>query len=363
VCRLWRVTVDVAAKSVALGVSSLEKTSELWIPPAWVRRLVLAPIVWVACLLITVASPVLHVVLALADVVDRRSWRFTRLGGLGIAFCVTEFIGLTLAFVLWVASGFGWKTRSPAVQRANNRLFGWWLELVTRALTFYLGFELVVRGDRITGPILAFARHAGPGDMFLLARTLIQTYDRQMITVGASKLLLDPFFDRVSHRLPSCFLDQNPKDPAAALDELAELCATMSDDSVMIICPEGGNWTPRRWRRAIERLEARGQHEQAQQAVSMTHVLPPRTAGAVAALRARDDITVVFIAHVGLDDLFSLRELWRKIPLRRQVEVGYWSVPRDQIPTERDQLSAWLFAEWKNVDDWIDHRRTLAIGH
>ena len=307
----------------------------------------------------TVLSPVLHVVLALLDLIDRREWRFSRLGGIGIAFCVTEFIGLTLAFGLWIGSGFGWKIRTQRFQRAHNRLFGWWLELVTRALRFYLGFDLVVRGEQIDGPVLAFARHAGPGDMFLLARTLIQTYDRQMVTVGASKLLLDPFFDRVVRRSPSLFISQNPVDPSECLDEMSELCRTMSDDSVMIICPEGGNWTPKRWNEAIDRLETRGQHDRAELAASMTHVLPPRSAGAVAAISARDDVTVVFIAHAGLDDLFSLGELWRKIPLRRHVEVEYWSVPREEIPTEPDQLPAWLFGEWAKVDAWIDERQDL----
>lgn len=337
----------------------LSAKSRVWVPPAWARLLVLTPLAWIGALVVTLLSPVLHLILALLDLVDRKGWRFSRLGGIGIAFCVTEFIGLTLAFGLWVASGFGWKIRSRRIRRAHNRLFGWWLEFITRALRFYLGFDFVVRGDRIEGPVLAFARHVGPGDVFLLAHTLIQTYERQMVTVGASKLLLDPFFDRVVRRSPSLFISQNPVDASACLHEISELCRTMSDDSVMIICPEGGNWTPGRWNEAIERLETRGQHDQAELAAAMPHVLPPRSAGAVAALRARDDVTIVFIAHAGLDDLFSLRQLWRKIPLRRRVEVEYWPVPRDQIPTDPDQLSGWLFAEWARVDAWIEDHQAL----
>ncbi len=333
-----------------------------WVPPAWFRLLLVTPLAWAGALIVTVLSPLLHLMLLILDLVDRKSWRFSRLGGIGIAFCVTEFIGLTLAFVIWVSSGFGWKIRTRRFQRFHNRLFGLWLELVTRALRVYLGFGFSVRGERIDGPVLAFARHVGPGDVFLLAHTLIQRYDRQMVMVGASKLLLDPFFDRVVRRSPSLFISQNPVDGSACLTEISELCRTMDGDSVMIICPEGGNWTPRRWQAAIDRMESRGQHEKAERAAAMPHVLPPRSAGAVAALRARDDVTVVFIAHAGLDDLFSLGELWRKIPLRRRVEVEYWAVPRSEIPEDPEQLSDWLFGEWAKVDVWIDERQALMAG-
>ena len=131
----------------------VQKQPKVWIPPLWFRLLVITPIVYVLCLVVTILSPVLHLILALIDVVDRKEWRFTRVGGIAIAFCVTEFAGLTMALVLWVASGFGWKIRSPLFQRAHNRALGIWLELITRALRFYLGFEFVLpRDEKLKGP-------------------------------------------------------------------------------------------------------------------------------------------------------------------------------------------------------------------
>ena len=73
-------------------------------------------------------------------------------------------------------------------------------------------------------------------------------------------------------------------------------------------------------------------------------------------------MTVVFIAHAGLDDLTSLRELWRKIPLDRSVEVGYWSVPRDQIPTDPGETTTWLFEEWAKVNAWIAEQSATVEG-
>jgi 1-acyl-sn-glycerol-3-phosphate acyltransferase len=333
------------------------------VPPPWFRLLVVTPIVFVFCAVVTVLSPLLHLGLAIIDVVDRKRWRFSRLGGLGIALCVTEFFGLVLAFVLWVAAGFGWAFRTETFRRAHNKVFGWWLELVTRALRFYLGFDFVIpTTERVPGPVLTFARHAGPGDSFLLARTVIRDYRRQLRMLGTTKLLWDPFFDHLLRRMPYYFCDQNPADPTRHLVAIGDMCASMNADSVLIIFPEGGNWTPRRWDAAIDRLESRGMHDRAVRAAAMRHVLPPRSAGAIAALSARSDLSVVFVAHVGLEDLVSLREIWRRIPLRRHVVGAYWSIPAEAIPTERHLLSDWLFDQWEQVDRWIDEHSAEALG-
>jgi 1-acyl-sn-glycerol-3-phosphate acyltransferase len=322
------------------------------------------PVVFIGSGLVTIASPILHLVLALIDIVDRKQWRFSRMGGLGIALCVTEFFGLIAAFVLWVASGFGLWIKSPRFQRIHNRVFGWWLELVTRALRFYLGFEFEMPvTERISGPILTFARHAGPGDAFLLARTVIRDYRRQLRMLGTHKLLWDPFMNHMMLRLPNVFLEQNSSDAAADLAAITEMCATMGDDGVAIIFPEGGNWTPGRWEGAISSLHMGGRVEHANRAANMPNVLPPKSSGAAAALDARDDMTVVFVVHAGLADLHSLAEIWRNVPLRRTVQATYWSVPRDEIPEDRGELSTWLFDHWALLDQWIAETRPSIFGH
>lgn len=332
------------------------------VPPPSIRLFVVTPIVFVGSGIVTILSPVLHLVLLIIDLVDRKHWRFSRLGGLGIALCVTEFIGLIMAFVLWVTSGFGWGFKKPLFLRAHNRAFGWWLELMTRALRFYLGFEFLMPVNvTVSGPVVTFARHAGPGDAFLLARLVIRDYHRQLRMLGTTKLLWDPFIDRMLRRMPYYFCDQNPTDAAAHLEAIGEMCSSMDDESVLIIFPEGGNWTPRRWSEAIHRLESRGLHDRAERAAAMPNVLAPRSAGAVAALKARDDVSVVFVAHVGLEDLLSLKDIWRKVPLRRQVQGTYWSFAPDEVP-DADEISEWLFDQWEQVDRWIAEHRAEALG-
>ena len=210
--------------------------------------------------------------------------------------------------------------------------------------------------------MLVFARHAGLGDTFLLTRTFIRDYGLQFSALGANKVLWDPFFDRLVRRLPSHFLDQNPSDATNTLDAITDLSERMHENSVLVICPEGTKWTPRRWARAIERLEERGQHDRAERAAAMIHVLPPRTAGAISALQARDDTTVLFVAHVGLEDLTSLGAIWRKVPLRREVRATFWSVPHVEIPTDHAEFSTWLFDQWERVDTWISENEAEVFG-
>lgn len=329
-----------------------------WVPPRWFRVLVITPIVFVVSGLVTLLSPALHVLLALVDLVDRKEWRFSRVGGMGIALCVTEFIGLVVVFVLWIAFGFGLGIRSRTAQRVHNHIFGVWLAFVTRALRFFLGFEFVLpMGERIHGPIITFARHAGPGDAFLLARTVIRDYKRQLRMLGTNKLLWDPFLNHLMLRLPHHFLDSRHNSPECELAAIETMCASMDDDSVTIIFPEGGNWTPKRWEGAIDSLSTSGRTERAELAAEMMNVLPPRSAGPLAALNARRDATVVFVAHAGLGDLHSLGEIWRNVPLRRTVQATYWSVPAAEIPTERKAFGTWLFDQWASIDRWISETR------
>jgi hypothetical protein len=132
--------------------------------------------------------------------------------------------------------------------------------------------------------------------------------------------------------------------------------ATIEDDGAMIIFPEGGNYTPGRYRDALKRLEQRGQPDRVEMAKRMTHVLPPRSAGALAALEACPQASAVFVAHVGLDDLLSLQDLWHNVPIGRTVEATFWVADRHPATEGLAAMSDWLWAQWEAVDGWVDAR-------
>jgi hypothetical protein len=327
-----------------------------YLPPRWFRRLVIAPVVFLGALVLTVASPAIHLLAAILDLAfDRRRWRITRVVGIGLAFCLAEVFGLFALFTVWVGSGFGRFMDRPFWVKANNVLTGQYMELVTNAIVFFVGFEFRLTFDADpAGAQLLFARHVGPGDALRLMKLVFRDMDRRCHAVGAAKLQWDPFLDISGERLGFHYLVQTPKDTMAELDGIRRLAAGMGHDETLIICPEGGNFTPKRRDRRIDLERSRGRLDRVEMAESLKHTLLPKTGGVMAAIEGAPDATVVFLGHAGLDDIHSFRSLWRLMPLNRTVVAHGWTVPLSDLPPDRPGRTRWLHEQWQRVDDWID---------
>jgi hypothetical protein len=317
---------------------------------------VIAPIVFVGALVLTVLSPLIHLVAAVLDLVfDRRRWRISRVVGIGLAFCVAEVFGLFALFTVWIGSGFGRFMDRPIWVRANNVLAGQYMELVTNAIQFFVGFSFELEFDEDpSGAQLLFARHAGPGDALRLMKIVFRDMGRRCHAVGAAKLQWDPFLDIAGERLGFHYLRQTPADTMSELDKIRALTAAMGDDETLILCPEGGNFTPKRRASRIELERSRGRDDRAELAAALKHTLLPKTGGVMAAIEGAPHATVIFLGHAGLDDIHSFRSLWRQMPLRRPVTAQGWTVSLTDLPVHRAGRSDWLLIQWQRVDDWID---------
>ena len=118
-------------------------------------------------------------------------------------------------------------------------------------------------------------------------------------------LQLDPSVDILANRVPNAFLrrakakekaeETSPRTNSrfrtgAAgshhVDQIRRLAAGLDGRSALALFPEGGNWTPYRWRRAIDRLRRSGRPDLAERAAAMPNVLPPgqHASGALAAI-------------------------------------------------------------------------------
>ena len=38
--------------------------------------------------------------------------------------------------------------------------------------------------------------------------------------------------------------------------------------------------------------------------------------------------------------------------------MRFWRHEREELPTGRDELIAWLFERWQELDDWVEIQRT-----
>ena len=330
------------------------------IAPTWVRRpmslLLLVGLAFVVTLL-----PLLVFVAAAASVVLPGRWRVLRLLAFALVYLALECIGVVAAFVLWVASGFGWKLGSPDFQRAHYAVLHRLLIGVVGAATVL--FHLEVVDDEVswsplddgvpgsTNAMVVLSRHAGPGDSLLLVRTLMRRdHARRPRIVLKDVLQLDPLLDVYLNRLPNAFLTPGRSDLA---EQVGRLAAGMGTEDALLIFPEGGNFTEVRRLRAIDRLRGKGLHDEAARAARMRYVLPPRPAGVAAALAAAPHADVVLVAHTGLEHLSTAADLWDGLPMDSVVRMRWWFVPAAEVPREATAQQDWLYERWAEIDAWV----------
>jgi 1-acyl-sn-glycerol-3-phosphate acyltransferase len=329
------------------------------LPPRWMRRAVLAPAMIGLTVALLFTLPLWLLVAAAASPLLPGRLRGLRVLWVVIVWLVLESASLLALFGLWLASGFGAMVRTPPFQRLHYRLVGGYLWTFHHAATRVLGLQVEVEGpgpDAYVGrPLLVFCRHAGPGDSFLLVHALVNWYAREPRIVLAAALQWDPALDVVLNRLPNRFLSTGGP---AVERQIGELATALDGDDAFVIFPEGGNFTERRRAAGIARLRAHGLEEAARRSEAMRHVLPPQPGGVAAALAAAPEADVVWVAHAGLDHLFTAADVWHGLPLDGVVRMRWWQVPADEVPQGFDAQVEWLYEWWARIDTWIDTART-----
>jgi len=345
------------------------------LPPRLVRRLVIAPAMVALTAFFLAATPLVVLVLAFAVRFLPGRWRALRFFWFLLVYLLRESLGIFALLFLWVISGFGWKLRSDRFLRAHVALIGWYLRGLVGSAARVLGLTLVNESvpddlavrDRLQpeprrddSPILVFSRHAGAGDSFILVHLLVNTYGRRPRIVLKDLLQVDPCIDIILNRLPNRFISPNPPAGAGVIDSIRDLADDLEGDGALILFPEGGNFTQHRRRRAIEKLEQAGMDESAATARRLIHLLPPRPGGAFAAIDAAPDADVLFVAHTGLEQLSSISDLWHGLPMDREVRLSWWTVRREDIPSDDEDRIRWLFEWWERIDAWIEQRRDPA---
>ena len=74
------------------------------------------------------------------------------------------------------------------------------------------------------------------------------------------------------------------------------------------------------------------------------------------------DADVVFVAHTGVEHMTTVLDVWRELPMDREIEMRWWIVPADEVPPDREARIEWLFAWWATIDDWINARQAEVRG-
>lgn len=334
--------------------------------PRWVRRIVLPPATVLLALLVFTSSPLLLLGAAAASPLLPGRLRPLRVLLFVLVYLALEAILLVVLGLLWVAAGMGRRLHSPVMQRTHYRLAGWFLRIVMRTARRAFNLQVVVDrpldppGERV--PLIVLARHAGPGDSFLLIHELLNVQRRRPRIVLREALQWDPCIDVALNRLPTRFIPAHPTPGGDVVTSIAELAAGMGPDDALVIFPEGANFTEPRRLRSIAKLEELGRHDEARGARALQHLLAPRLGGVRAALTGCPNADVVFVGHTGLEDLSTIVDLWRGLPMDEQIHVQEWRVAAPDVPREANEQGAWLRAWWQRIDDWVAARRPAAVA-
>lgn len=327
-------------------------------PPTPVRR-PLTITTWLVVSIVCLAlSPLLLAIAAIAAALIRRPQPLL-LARLLIAYFARELGVLLACGALWLLSGFGVHIRSPRFRKLHYRLLHWFVHGLAETAKNVLKIEVCAQPTReaLTAlqadrPLLFFSRHAGPGDTVLLTDLLLNRYRRTPSVVFKDTLEIDPSVDLIGHRLPHAVLDTS--DPIECEARIQTVSAELGSRGVLILFPEGANFSAERRRAALRKLLRKGLRREAAAGESMPHVLPPHPAGALAALRGRPDCDVIFSAHTGLGLAAFPGELWRHTPIGETLVTRMWLSRAAERPADADQQVQWLYDWWKRIDEWID---------
>lgn len=337
-------------------------------PPLLARvlqRVVLAPLLIVLTVVLWTTLPLWVIGAGLLSPFVPGWLRPVRLLWLGVVHLSFESVALVELFGLWIASGFGAKIRSPFFERIHYDIARAYLVVFFREARRVLRLKIETVGpapDAFPGkPLLVFCRHAGPGDSFTLMYALMHWYDREPRVVLKEALAWDPMLGILLSRVPSRFLSPRPGPGHEAEAAVGELARDLDENDAFVIFPEGGNFTPQRRERAINRLNRLGLSAMAQRAEKMIHVLAPRPGGVLAALDAAPQADVLLVAHTGLDHVVSIADVWHALPMDKRLLMGWWRVPREEIPSDREGRIEWLFEWWGRVDAWVEENRPLDL--
>ncbi len=341
------------------------------VPPRLLRRLVLAPMVIVIALGVIVLSPLLGLLallFGLGGLSRAGRMRNLRLLSFAVVWLTAEIVTLFVLLGLWIISGFGGRLRTEPYQSRHYAVVRKFLDSLYRGAERTYGLRVEVEEPELTGqeriarlarPVIVLSRHAGPGDSFLLVHQLLSVYGRRPRVIMKASLQLDPILDMMGNRLPNVFIHGRHLGESIFTEQIERLARGLDRHGALVIFPEGGHWTPYRWRGGIRRLEHAGRRDLAARARDMPNLLPPRPGGTLTAIAACPGADVIFVAHAGLDTILSVGDVWRRFPINQVIRARWWRVPFDQVPRAADQEAQvqWLYDWWERIDRWITENR------
>lgn len=330
------------------------------------RRLAAVSLVAVLAVLLLLTAPGWLLLTALLGLL-RPATRFGALRtGLALTWAaVHELSGVTVLTWGWVSSGFG--AGAERLVRHTHGVQAWWCRMHLAVLRGLFGLPLQVEGlDAFRArPTILLMRHTSMLDTVLPPSLLVPAHGVNMRYVLKRELLVDPCLDIAGNRIPNVFVRRGAKGAAAEreLEHVRQLAATMADDDVVVLFPEGTRASARKRERALARIGERAASGDARAAVLLAksqplrHLMPLRLGGAVSLLRGRPDADVVFASHTGFEELAGFSALMSGTLVGTTIRVRFRRVEGPAPSRTDEELEDWLLEQWLAVDQDVEELR------
>jgi 1-acyl-sn-glycerol-3-phosphate acyltransferase len=323
------------------------------------RRWLTIPVYVSAWCLCVVTAPLWLPVTAIVDVIRR-----DRGVALRSAVFLTYYLSCEVLGIAISAGFLAWKSVFPVDAERwadlHYRLEAWWGTALLRGVVRVFGLRLEVEGDAdlARGPYLMLVRHTSSCDTLLASALVSRPHGMRLRYVLKRELLWDPCLDIVGNRLPNAFIDRFSNDSESEIRRTRELARDLGPRDGLLIHPEGTRFSEAKRRRVLERFQREGDAKMLEYARSLQYVLPPRPGGALGLLGAAPEADVVVCSHTGFESTASLAQIWQGLLVHQTVRIQFRRIPRDAIPSGRNDQLAWLLEEWRRVDAWVASHRT-----
>lgn len=322
----------------------------------------MTPAVVLGVPVLLVASPLAFAATLVTDLLTGpRRLRFTRLLGMALNYAVCEWIGVIVAFLLWIATGFGIAMQRPWSRRAHYAVQRWWGGAVFAAAERWLGVRVEIDSGELVrhGPFIIAARHASFIDALLPTILLSAQSPALARHVLKQELAWDPCLNIYGHRHPNHFVERGAADRTTELTAIEALAATSAGEA-LVIFPEGTFRSAARASRVLERFAEREPDRAAR--LDLRHLLPPRPGGISALMQGCPEADLVLVAHTGFEPFGSFRAIIDNVPFSAPVRIKLWRVPADDIPDEADARLALIDDWWQRMDDWIEESAAADVA-
>ena len=319
----------------------------------WARRVLSISILTIAWLFWGVFFPFILGFALWSDFRHNNKQVLARFSIYVLWFLTCEILGVLCSLVIWLFCIGGLRQSrfyqlNFALQRSWAGALFWGIVRVFDMQVKLSGHECLSRGQ-----LILLARHVSSADSLLPSIFVSRAFHTHLRFVMKDALLWDPCLDIVGNRLPNCFIRRDRASREQTRSQIRTLVDNLGATEGIVFFPEGTRFTQSKRKRILEGLKNSDKVEAYNQGQALKNVLPPRRSGVLALLEANPGADVVFVAHCGLETVHNLKELRTGSLVGRTIQIHFWRVPYQDIPTNEDERMQWIWKNWAAIDKWI----------